>query len=67
MKLTDLLEKLAYNTEIRLTDTRCNTITEFKPEQLPEMSHYQIIELANYKVYSIHVVNNILLIEVGEK
>lgn len=67
MKLTELLEKLAHNTEIRLTDTDCNTITEFKPEQLPYMSHYQIIELANYNVYSIHIINKALLIEVGEK
>jgi len=67
MKLTDLLEKLGYSTEVRLTDTHRKTITEFRPEQLPEMSYNKIIELANYRVYSVYVMNNILLIEVGER
>ena len=66
MKLTELLEKLAYNTEIRLTDTNGNTITEFKPEQLPDMPNDQIIELAEYNVCSINVANNALIIKVGE-
>ena len=66
MKLTELLERLEYNTEIRLTDTHDNTITEFKPEELPDMPTNQIIELAEYNVCLITVANNALIIKVGE-